>query len=54
MDFSSMSKVIKVNVDDMDCIVQPGISYLDLNEYLQQFGVWLSVCICSFLQISAS
>jgi D-lactate dehydrogenase (cytochrome) len=38
-----MKKVIKLNVDDMDVIVEPGISYGELNEYLKPYNLFFPV-----------
>jgi len=40
VDFRSMKKVLKVNKDDLDCIVQPGITYDELNEILEPMGLF--------------
>ena len=34
IDFSRMNKIMRVNPVDLDCIVQPGLSWMDLNEEL--------------------
>lgn len=30
-----MDKVIQLNVEDMDVVVQPGVGWMDLNDYLK-------------------
>ena len=38
LNMSRMSKVVSFNREDMDVIVEPGITYDALNRYLEQFG----------------
>lgn len=40
MDFSRMKSVLEVNEKDLDCTVQPGLGYLELNDALAPRGVW--------------
>ena len=40
IDFSRMDKIIKVNEEDLDAIVQPGVGWEDLNAYLENKGLW--------------
>ena len=41
LDFANMSDVISVNQEDLDCVVQPGISRKAINEYLRDMGLFL-------------
>jgi D-lactate dehydrogenase (cytochrome) len=45
IDFAFMDKVLKVNKDDMDVVIQPGVCWTDLNEVLseQKTGLWLPI-----------
>lgn len=40
---SRMNQVLEVNQEDFDCIVQPGLTWRDLNAYLRDTGLWFSV-----------
>ncbi|KAK0389965.1 hypothetical protein NLU13_3538 [Sarocladium strictum] len=40
VDFSRMSSIVALNADDLDCIVQPGIGWEDLNEHLASHGLF--------------
>ncbi|MGI9521738.1 MAG: FAD-binding oxidoreductase [Hyphomicrobiaceae bacterium] len=43
LDFSNMSEVLEVNCDDLDCVVQPGISRKAINEYLRDTGLFFPI-----------
>lgn len=43
LDMSQMNKIICVNENDFDCIVQPGVNWRQLNEYLRDTGLWFPV-----------
>lgn len=43
MDFSNMNNILTVNKDDMDCIVQPGVGWVELNEHCAPYGMFLGV-----------
>ncbi len=38
-----MTKVISVSKEDMDCVVQPGVGWVQLNEQLVPHGLFLGV-----------
>jgi FAD binding domain len=38
-----MDKVLAVNVDDFDAVVQPGVTRKALNNYLRDAGLWFPV-----------
>lgn len=42
LDTLKMNRILQINHDDLDCVVQPGVNWLDLNQaidpYLLQFG----------------
>ncbi|CAK8544197.1 unnamed protein product [Lathyrus sativus] len=40
IDMASMSKVKALHVDDMDVVVDPGIGWMELNEYLEPYGLF--------------
>ncbi len=43
IDFSRMNKIISVNERDLDCVVQPGVSRKQLNDYLRDLGLFFPV-----------
>ncbi|CAN8066790.1 unnamed protein product, partial [Agarophyton chilense] len=43
IDFQKMNKVLKVNVEDMDCVVQPGVQWMELNDYCRPYNMFLGV-----------
>ncbi|GAU17558.1 hypothetical protein TSUD_341020 [Trifolium subterraneum] len=40
IDMSSMKKVKALHVNDMDVVVEPGIGWMELNEYLEPYGLF--------------
>src|SRR5262245_17261754 len=40
IDFRDMSRVLQVNAHDLDCVVEPGITRKELNEYLRDQGLF--------------
>lgn len=42
IDMSRMTDIIAINKDDMDCIVQAGITWNALNEELEKYGLFFS------------
>lgn len=40
IDFTRMDKILAVNSLDMDCIVQPGVQWMDLNGFLESDGLF--------------
>ncbi|KAH6693448.1 hypothetical protein F5X68DRAFT_128632 [Plectosphaerella plurivora] len=40
IDFSQMSSIVELNTQDLDCTVQPGIGWMDLNEELASHGLF--------------
>ena len=43
LDFSRMSRIVAVNMRDLDCVVEPGISRQALNEQLRDTGLFFAV-----------
>eukprot|EP01134_Creolimax_fragrantissima_P005308 CFRG5308T1 len=43
MSFREMSSVLHYNEKDMDVVVQPGIGWMELNDYLRPYGTFLGV-----------
>jgi D-lactate dehydrogenase (cytochrome) len=43
VDFSNMAAILRVNADDLDCEVEPGVKRLALNEHLRDTGLFFPV-----------
>jgi D-lactate dehydrogenase (cytochrome) len=43
IDFRDMNQVLAVHAEDLDCVVQPGITRKALNEYLRDQGVFFPI-----------
>lgn len=43
IDVSRMDKVLAVNAEDLDCVVQPGVTREDLNAYLRDTGLFFPI-----------
>jgi D-lactate dehydrogenase (cytochrome) len=43
LSFENMKSVVRVNPEDMDVTVQPGITREELNQYLKEFGLFFPV-----------
>ena len=43
IDFQRMNRIIEVNERDLDCVVEPGVSRKQLNDYLRDMGLFFPV-----------
>src|SRR5262249_34767864 len=43
IDMRDLNKVLKVHAEDLDCVVEPGITRKALNEYLRDQGVFFPI-----------
>ena len=43
LEFSKMNKVLQVNQEDMDCVVEPGVTRKQLNTYLRDTGLFFPI-----------
>ncbi len=43
LDFARMDRVLAVNERDLDCVVEPGVSRKQLNDYLRDMGLFFPV-----------
>jgi D-lactate dehydrogenase (cytochrome) len=43
LDFRDMNKVLAVHADDLDCVVEPGVTRKQLNSYLRDAGVFFPI-----------
>ncbi len=43
IDFRDMNRVLAVHAEDLDCVVEPGITRKQLNEYLRDQGVFFPI-----------
>ncbi|KAI8912756.1 FAD-linked oxidase-like protein [Gorgonomyces haynaldii] len=40
IDTSQMDKIVKINKDDLDCVVEPGVNWVHLNHVLESHGLF--------------
>src|SRR5579862_9375448 len=43
LDFREMNRVLAVHAEDLDCVIEPGITRKQLNEYLRNKGVFFPI-----------
>jgi len=43
IDLSRMNRVIAVHADDLDCVIEPGVTRKQLNEYLRDQGIFFPI-----------
>ncbi len=43
LDLSGMKKILAVNPDDLDCVIEPGVTRKELNEYLKGYGLFFPI-----------
>lgn len=43
IDFSRMNRILEVNVEDLDCVVEPGVTREQLNTYLRDTGLFFPI-----------
>lgn len=44
-----MNKIINVNVDDFDCLIESGVTRKQLNNNLKDSGLWFPIGINFYL-----
>lgn len=43
IDMKNMNQILAVNTEDMDCVVQPGVGWMELNDHCKEYNMFLGV-----------
>ena len=43
IDLTQMNKILRVSAEDLDCTVEPGVTRVQLNDYLRDMGVFFPI-----------
>lgn len=43
IDLTGMNRVLAVHAEDLDCVIEPGITRRELNEYLRDTGLFFPI-----------
>ncbi|MCX2697772.1 MULTISPECIES: FAD-binding oxidoreductase [Ochrobactrum] len=43
IDLTQMNRVLKVHAEDLDCVIEPGVTRRELNEYLRDTGLFFPI-----------
>ena len=43
VDLANMKKIIEVHPEDLDCVIEPGVTRKELNDYLKSYGLFFPI-----------